>query len=254
MVEIQIASDLHIEYKNDDIPNPLDYITPTADILILAGDIGSLYKIEQLEGFLLKLSAHFKYIIYVTGNQEYYMFQEYNPLGMHLLLDRLYKIEQDISNLYILNKSSIMIENVCITGCTLWSDLKINIPKFIVRINGITNEIYTQKFKTELNYIKKMVDHCDKNNYKMVVVTHYCPTYQVTTNCKKRDKYISLYTSDLDYLLDTNKINTWICGHIHSNFDFIHNQKQNGTRIVGNQKGKPKDKITDYLKNFVIKI
>ena len=70
----------------------------------------------------------------------------------------------------------------------------------------------------------------------------------------KRDKYISLYTSDLDYLLDTNKINTWICGHIHSNFDFIHNQKQNGTRIVGNQKGKPKDKITDYLKNFVIKI
>ena len=44
MTSIQIASDLHIEFKNDDVPDPLNYITPTANILILAGDIGSLYK------------------------------------------------------------------------------------------------------------------------------------------------------------------------------------------------------------------
>ena len=69
---------------------------------------------------------------------------------------------------------------------------------------------------------------------------------------KKRDKYISLYTSNLDYLLETNKIHTWICGHIHTNFDYKHNQV--GTRVVGNQKGKPKDKIIDYLKNFVMQI
>jgi predicted phosphodiesterase len=252
MVEIQIASDLHIEYKNDEIPNPLDYITPVADILILAGDIGSLYKIEQLEGFLCKLCVYFKHVIYVPGNHEYYTFKEYNQIGMNLLLSRLYKIEQNIKNLYVLNKSSIMVENICITGCTLWSDLKISIPKFIVRIFGITDELYTQKFNSDLHYLKKMIDHCDKNNYKLVVVTHYCPSYTATQNCKKRDRYISLYTSDLDYLLDTNKIDTWICGHIHSNFDYKHNQ--DGTRVVSNQRGKPKDKITDYLKNFVIKI
>lgn len=254
MVELQIASDLHIEYKNDDIPDPLDYITPNADILILAGDIGSLYKINQLEGFLIKICQYFKYVIYVPGNQEYYTFNDHNnhPVGMNILTDRLYKIEQNIQNLFILNKSSIMIEDVCITGCTLWSDLKISIPKFIVRIHGISNEIYTQKFNSDLNYINKMIDHCDKNNYKLVVVTHYCPSYTVTNNCKKKDKYISLYTSNLDYLLDTNKIHTWICGHIHTNFDYKHNEVC--TRIVGNQKGKPKDKITDYLKNFVIQI
>ena len=252
MVELQIASDLHIEYKNDDIPDPLDYITPSAEILILAGDIGSLYKIDQLEGFLVKTCQHFKYVIYVPGNQEYYTFNEYNPVGMNILLGSLYNIEQNITNLFILNKSSIMIEDVCITGCTLWSDLKISIPKFIVRIHGISNEIYTQKFKSDLNYINKMIEHCDTNNYKLVVVTHYCPSYTITNNCKKRDKYISLYTSDLDYLLDTNKIHTWICGHIHTNFDYKHNQV--GTRVVGNQKGKPKDKITDYLKNFVLQI
>ena len=167
MVDLQIASDLHIEYKNDDIPDPLDYITPSADILILAGDIGSLYKIEQLEGFLVKLCVHFKYVIYVPGNQEYYTFNEYVPINMNLLLNRLYKIEQNIKNLYVLNKSSIMIENICITGCTLWSDLKITIPKFIVRIHGINNEIYTNKFNSDLKYIKKMIDYCDNNNFKL---------------------------------------------------------------------------------------
>lgn len=252
MLELQIASDLHIEYKNNDVPDPLDYITPSADILILAGDIGSLYKIEQLEGFLVKLCKNYKYVIYVPGNQEYYIFNEYNPLPMNILLNRLYKVEQNIKNLFILNKSSIMIENICITGCTLWSDLKISIPKFIVRIHGITNEIYTQKFSSDLNYINKMIDHCDKNKYKLVVVSHYCPSYTVTNNCKKKDKYISLYTSNLDHILNTNKVHTWICGHIHANFDFKF--EQNGTRIVGNQKGKPRDKLTDYSKNFVIKI
>ena len=28
--QIQIASDLHIEYKNNEVPDPLDYITPVA--------------------------------------------------------------------------------------------------------------------------------------------------------------------------------------------------------------------------------
>ena len=42
-----------------------------------------------------------------------------------------------------------------------------------------------------------------------------------------------------------------IFGHIHQNFDFITN---NGTRLVGNQYGKPKDNIDDYSKEFVVKI
>ena len=50
-------------------------------------------------------------------------------------------------------------------------------------------------------------------------------------------------------LLTSEKVNTWICGHIHKNFDFF---TENGTRVVGNQKGKQKDKINDFYKNFTI--
>ena len=59
MVRVQIVSDLHIEYKNDNIPDTDSIIEPNADILILAGDIGSLYKAEQLYGFLENICKKF---------------------------------------------------------------------------------------------------------------------------------------------------------------------------------------------------
>jgi len=251
MVTFQIASDLHIEYKNDDVPEPLDFITPSSEILILAGDIGSFYKINQLEEFLKKLCLHFKLVLYVPGNHEYYTFNEYKPLHMSTLLSYIYEIENSIKNLYILNESSIIIDDICITGCTLWSKPDIRIPRYIVRIHGINNEIYERKHIKDVNYIKKMINYSKSNNLKLLVVTHYCPTYKVLDNFKKKDKLSSLYVTNLDELLTSEQVHTWICGHIHQNFDFT---TEGGTRVVGNQKGKPKDKITDYSKTFTIQI
>lgn len=251
MVTFQIASDLHIEYKNDEVPDPLNFITPSCDILILAGDIGSFYKNSQLKEFLTKLCSHFKMVLYVPGNQEYYTFNEYKPISMIQLIQKLYDIESSIENLYILDQSSIIINDICVTGCTLWSKPEIKIPKYIVRIHGITNEIYENKHEKELNYIEKMIEYSQNNNLKLLVVTHYCPTYKVLDGTNKRDKFTSLYVNNLDHLLDSDKVHTWVCGHIHKNFDFY---TENGTRVVGNQKGKLKDKIDDFSMNFLINI
>lgn len=248
---IQLVSDLHIEYQNDNIPDPLDYITPTANILVLAGDIGSFYKIEQLEGFLTQLCPHFEIVLYVPGNHEYYMTQDVKPLSMSTLLGRLFAIEKKISNLYVLNQTSVVINNICITGCTLWSKALVNIPKFIVRIHGMNNEIYEKKHQNDVKYINNMIEYCNKKDLKLFVITHYCPTYNIVGSQRMKDKFISLYASNLDHLLDKQKIGTWCCGHIHRNFDYISN---NGTRVVGNQRGKPRDKITDFKKDFVIQI
>ena len=179
------------------------------------------------------------------------MVQNCEPVSMNRLINRLYDIEKDVPNLYILNQSSVMIGDVCITGCTLWSNPQLPIPKFIVRIYGMNTEIYTKKFESDVRYINKMIEHCEENKLKLIVATHYCPTYDVINDNKMRDKYVSLYVSELDNLLCKDKVNTWICGHIHANFDIISKQ---GTRVIGNQFGKPKDKINDYLKNCVIKV
>jgi predicted phosphodiesterase len=134
MLRLQLVSDLHIEYNNDSVDvDPVEYITPSADVLVLAGDIGSLYKIEQLSNFVSRAAALFKHTIYVFGNHE--------------------------------------------------------------------------------------------------------------------ARFISLYASDLDYLLNKESIDTWICGHVHTNFDMV---ADGGTRLIGNQRGKPKDNICDYKKNLVL--
>lgn len=245
----QIVSDLHIEYKNNENLNPLDFITPTADILILAGDIGSLYKFNQLKTFLSKICPHFKATLYVPGNHEYYLQDNFEPRSFDSLTESLYSLESDIKSLFILQQSSIIVGNVCIIGCTLWSNCLINIPKYIVRIPDMNTFLYNKKHLSDLAYIKTMIESCKKKDLKLVVVTHHCPTSKVLNANTKKDKFRSLYVSDLDYLLSKENVHTWICGHIHQNFDFeIH-----GTRIVGNQKGKPKDRIHDFSKSFVLK-
>ena len=162
MTTFQIVSDLHIEYNNNEVPDPLSLITPSADNLILAGDIGSFYKYNQLKEFLTKLCVHFKIVIYVPGNHEYYTQKGFQPQNMSFLLQRTMKLEKSIGNLHILNKQCAEIDNICIVGCTLWSNPTIKIPKYIVRIKEMNTQNYKQKFNEELTYITKIIKYCKK--------------------------------------------------------------------------------------------
>jgi Icc-related predicted phosphoesterase len=252
MVKFQIASDLHIEYKNDALINDIaSYITPSADVLILAGDIGNLYKYEQLKDFLLRLSPSFEYILYVPGNHEYYRAPGHPEVTMTRLYDRLLLIEEEIPNLYVLNRGSVCVDDVCIVGCTLWSHAKTQVPPFIVRINGMNQTMYNNMHAKDRKHIMKMMKYCKEKRKKMLVVTHHCPTYKVVKGKKATDKYVSLYASDLDNLLRGDYVHTWVCGHLHRNFDFTTTL---GTRLVSNQLGKPKDAIADFRTNMVIEV
>lgn len=251
MTTFQIVSDLHIEYNNDCVPDPLEFITPTSDILILAGDIGSLYKRIQLREFLIKLCVHFQVVLYVPGNHEYYTIPDVTPITMSALTDRLHAIESEISNLYILNRSSVRVGDICVAGCTLWSNPELPIPKYLVRIHNMSTEVYRDKHNGDILYLNKMINYCSDQSLKLLVITHYGPTYMILKGTKKRDKFFSLYASHLDHLLMSYNVHTWVCGHVHKNFDFI---TDGGTRVVGNQKGKPKDKIIDFSKKFIVEL
>lgn len=250
MLTFQIASDLHIECNTQNYLDPLSFITPVSDILILAGDIGSFYKLNQLKTFLIDLCIHFKIVLYIPGNHEYYTQNCYKKERMDILFFNFKTIKDHIDNLYILNRSSVQIEDVCIVGCTLWSEPKIEVPKFIVRIEEMNTENYHETHKDDLYYIKTMIKYCKRKEKKLLIVTHYPPTYSVITKLhKKKDKYISLYANNLDYLLNKNNLHTWIAGHIHTNFDLI---TEGGVRLVSNQLGKPKDNIKDYNKKMTV--
>lgn len=250
-MKIQYVSDLHIEYYNY-TPNPLDFIKPTADILILAGDIGNLYKYEQLTDFLRDLCSYFKAVIYVAGNREFYRPRGYKFISMNELYDKFNNLKNIINNLYILNKTSIQINDLCITGTTLWSDIKTEIPRFIVHIPDITTEIYKNKYYTDINYIKKMIKYCDKNNLKLLIITHHSPTYKVLEQKRVNDKYISLYASNLDNMIksSSNIIYGWIFGHINVCVD----TNIDNVKLLSNQLGKPNKYCKNYDKEKIFDI
>ena len=118
----------------------------------------------------------------------------------------------------------------------------------------MTTDKYKSLFTDHVNYIKHATEYCRENKLRMLCVTHHPPTNQVFRTkpmSAKKDKFKSLYYSNLDELLEKDKVHTWVCGHVHSNFDFV---TDGGTRVIGNQKGKPKDKIEDFCNNFVIEL
>lgn len=247
MFTFQLASDLHLEYIESDDIDPLDFITPSADILILAGDIGSFYRMEQLSLFMERLSDKFKVIIYVPGNHEWYTVKNIQPLEWDELEKRMYELGRKIKNLHVLFRKSIRIGNICIAGATLWSQPKCKVPPFIVRVHNMRTYDYVKQHKLDLSYIKDMMKYSKKNNFKLLVVSHHPPTEKVLEGANKRRKFISLYATDLDYLLDKEYVNTWVCGHVHRNFDFF---SEKGCRVIGNQKGKVRDYAEGYNKEF----
>ena len=241
MVTFQIMSDLHIENYTEDLSVD-EFVTPSAEVLILAGDIGRVHKYHQLEKFLKALSGKFTVILYVLGNHEFYKVEGVSPKTMEDILLDLETIRAGISNLYILNRSSVVIDDVCVVGCTLWSRTTVSVPHYIVRIREMNTVKYNMMFEKDLEYIENMIPYCERKGYRMLVVTHHCPTYTVCSE-RKNDRFKSLYCNDLDYLLESGKIHTWICGHVHQNFDLTY---ASGTRLVCNQMGKPKDLVSTF--------
>jgi predicted phosphodiesterase len=246
-MNIQVVSDLHIEYIKNMVKVE-DFITPKSSILVLAGDIGSLYRFDQLFNFLKDLSKLFKYILYVPGNHEFYMLSNIKPLPFRILLNRLYQMENDINNLYILNKSSVIIDDICFIGSTLWSNVPndFHVPKYRVRIKGFNTYLYQINHNKDKEFIEKTLQFCQKKNIKSCVITHYPPLKKCLGKSHQNDKFKFLYYNNLDNFFTKYKINCWIYGHVHYNQSFVFNN----CICFSNQLGRVRDNITNYLKDF----
>lgn len=242
-MKIQIASDLHIEYNlNSEFKND---IFPTGDILVLAGDIGSIYNLDQLKYFFNFYSPKFSYIIYVLGNCEFYPTdKEESSQKMDVLKDKVKSIEKNFNNVFILDRSSIQIGDYLFTGCTLWSKLEKSLP-MNYRIKDMNSFKYNNLFERDLEFINKKSKYCLERGLKHIVITHYVPIILDISKYKQ-----DLYMSDLGWIMDKYPIHTWIYGHLHQNFNF----KYNNTNIITNQKGKPGSFCEDFKTNYYIEI
>ena len=247
-MKYQVMSDSHIEnYQNRNM-KVTDFIKPTAKTLLLVGDIGSLYKIDQLRAFLGDVCAMFESVFYVAGNHEYYMERGDKPESMEELNRRFLKLGEEISNLHILDRTCVEIGDICIAGCTLWSHPECAVPR---KLYGFSKHHYISAHAKDLLFIIDTIEKCRKSGKRLIMMTHYGPTKSIVgTGWEEAMGKLSLYYNNLDPLLNKKFISTWIYGHTHINKDFV---TEGGTRVVSNQRGKPKDEsATSFSNEFVV--
>lgn len=233
-MKIQYLSDLHLEYfkENTDIFN---FVKPEGDILVLAGDISSFYNLHQIHIFLKQLSKHFKALLYIPGNHEYYFpkrksrFQRRNK---SFLYNYILYLEKKISNLYFLDKGSICIDDICIAGCTLWTHCSLEYLPSYIRIHEIDKKQYNKMHQDSLQFLYNIDQYCHEHKKKLIIVTHHCPL-------KTPDQDLSnhcIYYANLDFN-KFKKVKYWIYGHTHKNQEV----KINNIHITCNQYGKKQD-------------
>lgn len=216
-LNLQIASDIHIENTEQDWEQ---IIKPKCDILVLAGNIGSLYKYYDLCRFLRWTCTKFRAVLYVLGDGEYSLMKGKEPRDLWELCIRADGLREVASNLHVLTRGSVIIQDVWFIGTTLWKNSD------ITYIKDMSDTNYNKLFEGDLRFIQQEIDKAKSVDSKVVVISHFAPTLGV---CKGNDK---MSGSNLDKFLTKTHVHTWIYGHTGKNYDFF---TDGGTRVVTNQ-------------------
>lgn len=143
MIRIALGSDLHIEFGQILLKN-----TGDADLLVLAGDICVARNLEFLDlpntnqqrqairymEFFEQVSKEFPQIIYVMGNHEHYhgdFKYTYSILKRSLA---------KFPNIHVLEKETLVIDDVTFICGTLWTDMNKEDPMTIHGIKRSMND------------------------------------------------------------------------------------------------------------------
>lgn len=264
-MKIKIVSDLHLEFSDINIKND-----EGCDVLILSGDIMvatdlydhpetsyGMYSSVNLSDlgrrqatalrfrdFLRRVSFQFPHVVYVAGNHEFYHGKWFQTL--EILANECAKFP----NVYFLEDTHKVIDDVTFVGGTLWTNMNKGDPITLHSARDMMNDFrlirkefegYTKlkpvdtavRHKKTLAYIKDIVDADPTKKY--VVVGHHSPSFLSCHEMYKNDFLMNgNYHSDLsDFILDRPQIKLWTHGHTHHVFDYTLGE----TRIVCNPRG-----------------
>lgn len=232
---ISLYNDLHTEFQPvsgktiiDDICNEE---TKNSDICILAGDIGMIKNhttsnINPLYNTLKQLCDHFKDVIYIHGNHEYYS---------HSIIEGCKNFQKrtlsKLPNLHWLENEIITIKGQRFLGCTLWAKLKRTQEQNSTAFNEI---MFKEKQYSRLNcfnYIKdlrKLIESKNDRSVKFItdnlqkddiLITHFPATKLFIDPKYKGDDLNWYYTNDLEEVIFERKPKLVINGHTHHSID-----------------------------------
>ena len=231
---IGYVSDCHSEF------NHRDFIIPDGlTALVLAGDIHTTPKgVQEVIEIIRKKSD--VPIIYVLGNHEYYGQVFPDTLSLYDLRCR------SLKNVYLLEKSSVVIDDIRFLGTTLWSNLSdpmdalaardlLNDFSMIVNTNlcKLTTEEYTEEHFTCVGWLGEQLEKAHEG--PTVVVTHHSPSSITCVPQYRSDKLRHCFYSHLEDLIFETEPAVWVYGHDHTSA----RHELGGTLLVSNQIGYP---------------
>jgi predicted phosphodiesterase len=185
-MKIALCSDLHLEFGPISLQN-----TENAEVLILSGDIlvakdlrardeyaimDSHNKSEMYHIFFQECSARFPNVIYIMGNHEYYHGDF--ATGLDIIRERLAYLE----NVFVMERQTMVIEDVTFIAGTLWTDMNREDPQTLYGIKGYMNDYRIIDNSNEVVHYKKAIYKKDEEgNYitekvgevNTTIVDHY---------------------------------------------------------------------------------
>jgi len=243
-MKIQYCSDLHLEFpKNKEFikNNP---IIPTAEILVLAGDVLPFQLIDDFTYFFDELSDKFEQVYWIPGNHEYY--------GSDINTRSNSFSEKIRSNLHLINNQSVKIENANLIFSTLWSKIGEE-NRFVIQntlsdfkaIKDGENLLGIEKFNSlHQNSVDFLTSTLKQfQNEKNIVISHHIPTFLNYPEEHRQSKVNQGFATELHNLIHDSSIEAWIYGHHHSNIPIF---EINSTKLITNQLGYVK-----YRKNKI---
>ncbi len=254
-MKIQLLSDLHLEVQPQFQPQP----APGADLLVLAGDIGSYQAGSLLPDSdfglarfspLPQFGAWPTPVLFVPGNHEY------DGLDFEVAHARLRDTCERFGLIW-LEREVITRNGVRFVGTTLWRDFDALGPQEAGASIGQQLRAREKAFRAANFYLNKtgttyagapmlapavreqslicqswlrkaLVDPFDG---KTVVVTHFAPSLQSADPRYGLSPGTAGFCNALDELLA--RADLWLHGHLHAPSDYV----RAGCRVVANQLG-----------------
>ena len=262
-MKVQLLSDLHLEAHPHWTPRP----APGADVLVLAGDIGSYQSGSQLSdtdfglGRFSPLQGWPTPVLFVPGNHEYDA-QDFDQAHARLraTCDRL--------GLTWLERETVVLQGVRFVGTTLWTDfdaLATSTPRpgkpspGQANVNALTQQLkarekafraanyYLKKTQTTRGAVPMLAEQVRELGLECqqwlraaiaqpyagatVVITHFAPSLQSADPRYGHVPGTAGFCNALDDLLPWAQL--WLHGHLHAPSDYVHQ----GCRVVANPLG-----------------
>ena len=234
-MNIQVLSDLHLEFGND-----LPTLAPDADVVVLAGDIAP-YRLAVLREIA---AAWIAPVLYVPGNHEYYE-GDIDAVGS-AMAERCAAL-----GIELLDRRSVVLDGVRFIGATLWTDFALNgvadafyakrtaanaMPDFrVIACRGgvFTPDESVSRHDADRNFIEAELRTAAEAGETAVVVTHHAPTPRSIRPWYVGNSLNPAFASDLETLIARHAPPLWIHGHMHDSID----EQLGATRVLANPGG-----------------